>query len=274
MSLAQRIAFRTALTIASHLVQARDRFFGRVPRARANCSTLTATQHTIRSGGNLLDAVYVQPAETSVRSALLICHGIGEIVPQWFPIQRIFAASGISSLVFDYSGYGRSSGHIDWRQCEQDAISSFQFLERLAPGASTSVLGFSLGTGVAPAILKQVKADRLILCAGYTSFRKAARAAWIPKFLDFLVPPIWSAEEALRGYDHPILLVHGDGDRLFQRHMAHELHACTGRRADLLVLPARSHNEPFYFPKSHYWNPIIQWILEREPGEIESLSDY
>jgi hypothetical protein len=31
--------------------------------------------------------------------------------------------------------------------------------------------------------------------------------------------------------------------------MAHDLVACCNGRADLLVLPARSHNEPFYNPK-------------------------
>lgn len=267
MSLAQRIAFRTALTIASRFVQARDRLLGRVPRSRPECSTLSATQHTIRSGRNMLDAVYVEPAEASVQSALLICHGIGEIVPQWFPIQRLFAERGIASLVFDYSGYGRSSGAPDFLQFEQDAISSFQHLEHLAPGAAVTLLGFSLGTGIAPAILKRVNADRLVLCAGYTSFRDAARAARIPPFLGPLVPQIWSAREALCDCTLPILVVQGDRDRLFQMQMAHDLHACTGGRADLLILPARSHNEPFYHPKPHYWDPIIDWILQKDPPE-------
>ncbi|MBS1805032.1 MAG: alpha/beta fold hydrolase [Acidobacteria bacterium] len=262
MSLAQRIAFTTSLLIASRVVQLRDRLLGRVPHSRPDCPNLRATQHTIRSGKNLLDAAYVEPANTPPRTALLICHGIGEIVPQWFPIQRIFADAGIASLVFDYSGYGRSTGHPDFLQFEQDAISAFQILQQLAPGLSVNLLGFSLGTGIAPAILNRVAADRLILCAGYTSFRDAARAAWIPPFLNPLVPPIWSAREALCNCKLPTLIVQGDHDRLFQAHMAQELHACTNNRADLLTLPARSHNSPFYNPQPEYWRPIINWLLQ------------
>ena len=52
MSLAQRIAFTTALTIASRVVQVRDRLLGSVPRSRPDCPTLRATQHTIPSGKN------------------------------------------------------------------------------------------------------------------------------------------------------------------------------------------------------------------------------
>jgi alpha-beta hydrolase superfamily lysophospholipase len=259
--LLHRLAFTLSLTVTSRIVQLRDRLLGRVPRSRPDDPTLSVTCHAIPSGKNTLDAVYVEPASTAPQSALLICHGIGEIVPQWFPIQGILAESGIASLVFDYSGYGRSTGHIDFLQCEQDAVSSFQLLQRLAPDVPIALLGFSLGTGVAPAILNRVSADRLVLCAGYTSFRHAARAAWIPPFLSFLVPPIWSAKDALCDCNLPILIVQGTQDRLFQMQMAHDLVACCNS-ADLLILPARSHNEPFYNPQQHYWGPIINWICQ------------
>ena len=249
-------------------MQIRDTLLGRVPRTRPECTGIAVTQHAIPSGKNLLDAVYVEPSAGSLRLAVLICHGIGEIVPQWFPIQRLFAENGIASLVFDYSGYGRSTGFIDWTQCEQDALSAFEALRGLAPEVSISLLGFSLGTGIAPAILDRAEVGHLVLCAGYSSFRKAARAAWIPGFLSPLVPPIWSAEDVLRDCALPILIVQGDHDRLFGLPMAQELVTCSGGRADLLVLPARSHNEPFYKPHMHYWGPIVSWLLkERSTGK-------
>jgi uncharacterized protein len=256
-----RILFTTALTCTSRVVQMRDHLLGRVPRSRPECETVRATQQTIRSGKNLLDGVYVGPASSLPRAAMLICHGIGEVVAQWFPVQRIFAENGIASLAFDYSGYGRSTGFIDWLQCERDAVASFHAVEDLAPGVPISLLGFSLGSGVAPAILNRVTPDRLILCAGYTSFRHAARAAWIPGFLGPIVPPIWSAEEALQNRNLPILIVQGDHDRLFNMRMAQKLVACCGGRAELLVLPARSHNYPVYHPQANYWSPIMQWVL-------------
>jgi alpha-beta hydrolase superfamily lysophospholipase len=256
-----RILFTVSLTVASRFVQLRDRLLGRIPRTRPECPTVSATQHTISSGKNLLDAVFVEPNENPARAAVLICHGIGEVVPQWFPIQRLLAENGIATLVFDYSGYGRSTGFIDWSQCEHDAVSVFQLLKELAPHISLSLMGFSLGTGIAPAILDRVNPDRLVLCAGYASFRSAARSACIPAFLSALVPPIWSSQQALQNCALPILVVQGDNDGLFPMKMAHELMACCGPRAELLVLPARSHNTPFYKPTMDYWGPIISWLL-------------
>lgn len=257
-----RSLFTIALICASRAVQLRDRMLSRIPRSRPECIGITATQHSIASGNNLLDAAFVTPGSDETQAAVLICHGIGEIVPQWFPIQRILAEGGIASLVFDYSGYGHSTGRPDWSQFEDDAVSAFDLLKGLAPKAPIVLLGFSLGTGIASAILNRVEAGRLVLCAGFSSFRKATRAAWVPGFLSSLVPPIWSAADALRECSLPILIVQGDRDRLFRLPMAHDLVGCCNGRADLLVLPARSHNEPFYNPQSHYWGPIISWILQ------------
>jgi pimeloyl-ACP methyl ester carboxylesterase len=266
----QRSLFTTAMICASRAVQLRDRMLSRIPRSSPECAGIAATQHTIASGKNLIDAVYAEPAASEARAAVLICHGIGEIVPQWFPIQRILAENGVASLVFDYSGYGRSTGRPDWSQFEDDAASAFSLLKQLAPQVPITILGFSLGTGIAPAILNRVEAERLVLCAGFSSFRKAARSARIPAFFSPLVPPIWSAADALRDCSLPILIVQGDRDRLFRLPMAHELVACCNGRADLLVLPARSHNEPFYNPQPHYWGPIVSWLLRGDAVSNEN----
>ncbi len=86
-----RFLFTAALTCSSRVIQIRDRLLGRVPRSRPECTGISVAQHIIPSGKNQLDAVFVEPAVAPPQAAVLICHGIGEIVSQWFPIQRIFA---------------------------------------------------------------------------------------------------------------------------------------------------------------------------------------
>ncbi len=244
-----RFLFTATLTCTSRVVQIRDRLLGRIPRTRLECAGIAVAKRLIPSGKNQLDAVFVRPSNTLPQAAVLICHGIGEVVSQWFPIQRIFAENGIASLVFDYSGYGRSTGFIDSTQCEQDAIAAFEVLRHLAPAIPISLLGFSLGTGVAPAILDRVEADRLVLCGGYSSFRKAARAAWIPGFLSPLVPPIWSAADALRDCCLPILIVQGDRDRLFPMQMGHDLSLAAAARPSCLSSRRAPTTHPSTSPK-------------------------
>jgi alpha-beta hydrolase superfamily lysophospholipase len=255
----QRAAFALALAVGSRAIQMRDLALGRIPRRSTQEPGLTLTPLAIRSGRSVLDAVFAVPAGEPAKATVLICHGIGEIVPQWMPIQRLLAARGVASMVFDYSGYGRSTGWPTPAQIENDAVAAFGRLQELA-GGPVSLLGFSFGTGVVPAVLHLVPAHRLVLCAAFTSFRAAARRVGIPGFLSALVPPVWASERALRAASNQVLLVHSTRDRLFHIAMAEELAAFCGERARLRIVEGLRHNEPFYKATAAYWDPIAQFL--------------
>jgi hypothetical protein len=141
-------------------------------------------------------------------------------VDDWLGVQRLLADQGVASLVFDYAGYGRSSGNICWEQCEADAIASFRALKALQPDTPVSILGFSLGSGIAAAVLDRISPTHLVLCSSFTSFQAATCCAGLPRRLLFLAPPIWNTEESLCRYSLPVLVLHSEQDRLFPTHMA------------------------------------------------------
>jgi pimeloyl-ACP methyl ester carboxylesterase len=256
----QRIAFTFALTVGSRVIHLRDMALGRIPRRQMQIPGITFTPLSFSSGSNRLDAVCATPDSEPTRAAVLICHGIGEVVSQWAPIQCLFAARGVASLVFDYSGYGRSTGRPSPAQFESDALAAFAQFCALTP-CPVSLLGFSLGTGIATAILDRVRAHRLVLCAPYTSFRAASRRVGIPTFLFPLVPPVWDSTHALRSANHRVLIVHSTRDRLFPVTMARDLASSCGPRADLHIVEGLGHNQPFYKPTRAYWDPIANFLI-------------
>jgi len=267
-----KYSFTIAMTGISRALLLRDRLMGRVrPVIEGSGPVASVERHRITSGQNVLDAVWVRPvAGVPVRAVVLICHGIGETVEHWSSVQELLAANGAASLVFDYSGYGRSSGRITAVQCETDAIAAFEFLEGLAAKAGLgtgdsragiAVLGFSLGSGIAAAVMHRVRARRLVLCAGFTSFRAAAHSLGVPVGLGPLVPPLWRAEESLRECNVPILVVHGERDQAFPVKMGAELAACCG--AETIFVPNLRHAEPYYRPAVEYWGPIVTWMEGR-----------
>ena len=171
------------------------------------------------------------------------------------------AAHGVASLVFDYSGYGKSKGRLHWEQFEMDAIAAFGALKERVPDLPLTVLGFSLGSGVAAAMIHRVGAKRLILCEAFTSFRHAAASVGIPRPLKHFVPPIWNAQPPLARCKMPVLIVHGEKDRLFPIAMAHELAGWCEPRAEVIVVPNTKHNQPFHKPHISYWGPIVEWLM-------------
>jgi hypothetical protein len=262
-----RLTFAVAITCCSHATSLHDRLVGRARRQRGEMQDVHVSRHRIASGDSRLDAVYVEPGARPVESVVLICHGIGEIVDGWLPVQRLLAVNGAASLVFDYSGYGRSRGRVDAAQFEDDAVAAFHYLQGLAPSMPVAVLGFSLGSGVAAAVVNRVPMSRLVLCAGFPSFQAAACSIFIPERWARFVPPIWRAEDSLRGCSLPILVVHGGADRTFPVKLAEELHAHCGEHAELVIVPKLGHNEPFNRPRLAYWGPILDWLAAAEVGK-------
>lgn len=239
----------------------RDRLLGRVRsmRRRAKEETHPISRHAIPSAGRTLDAVLVKPAE-SPRAALLICHGIGETVEYWTGVQHLLASKGVASLVFDYTGYGRSRGAVDWRRCEEDSLAAFEYLKAMRMEAPVSLLGFSMGSGIATAILKRAEPERLVLCAAFTSLRDAACSMGLPRRCCMALPAIWGGEAPLHGWARPVLIVHGERDRTFPVAMARRLAEWAGPTAELVVAPGQRHKEPFYRPQPAFWGPVAEWL--------------
>jgi len=258
-----REIFSFAMSAISRVFAFRERTLGRVGKGHRGEGTtgVVALHQPFKSGGNLIDAVFVQPNDAPPNSAVLLCHGIGETVDQWFPVQCLLAQHSVASLLFDYSGYGRSPGIANWTQWEDDTVAAFESLQRLVYPMPVSILGFSMGTGIAAAVIHRISSHRLILCASCTSFRAGARSIGLPAFLLPLVPPVWTTDETLASCPVPVLLVHGDKDSLFPVQMSRDL-AALAPESRLITISNLGHSEPFHKPHISYWGHIVSYLAE------------
>ena len=228
-----------------------------------SCSSLVAFANerlVIASGKRRLSAVYVSAGEDT--PAVLICHGIGELVEYWGKVQGLLKGMGVSSLVFNYSGYGTSTGHLSTAHCEEDAAAACR--ELAARGhRSIVLLGFSLGTGVGGAVASRVAIDGLVLCEGFSSLREAAIAMGFPRWITRVVPDAWDTVHRVSALEIPVLVVHSDVDGLFPLSMAQRVAEACGSRGTLVVIEGVSHNAPIFAPTEDYWRPIAEWVKER-----------
>lgn len=247
------------LTAISRLLLRRDRQSGAVERV-LKAFPFEKERLVISSGGRTLSAVYVSAGNDT--PAILICHGIGELVEYWGQVQGLLRGMGVSSLVFNYSGYGASSGRISAACCEEDTIAAHGVLvDRCHP--SIVLLGFSLGSGVSCAAAPRIDVDGLVLCEGFSTFREGAKAIGFPHWSTFVVPDVWNTAVHVCNLDIPVLVVHSDADGLFPLSMAERVAEGCGRRGKLIVIKGLSHNEPIFTPTAIYWRPIVEWVKQR-----------
>ena len=247
------------LTIISRSLIRRDRKSGALERV-LDTFPFQKERLVIASGDRRLSSVYVSAGDDT--PAILICHGIGELVEYWGQVQRALLEMGLSSLVFNYSGYGASTGRVSARNCEDDAIAAYDVLvERGHP--SIVLLGFSLGSGIGCATASRVDIDGLVLCEGFSTFREGAKAIGFPRWLTHVVPDVWATVVRVCDLNVPVLVVHSDVDDLFPMSMAERVAEACGTRGKLIVINGLSHNEPIFAPTPIYWQPIAEWVKQK-----------
>jgi hypothetical protein len=199
--------------------------------------------------------------------AILICHGIGETVEHWSAVQAYLSERGVGSLIFNYSGYGASSGRIGAENCDEDLVSAYRELRRrVGPDARVFVLGFSLGSGIAASGASSLSPAPagLFLCEAYTSFRQAVSAMGFPRWIVHAFPDIWDTVATVKSLTLPVFIVHSDGDLLFPMEMAQRIASACRDQGELVIASGLTHNEPYLKPTDAYWGPIVQRVLHSE----------
>lgn len=247
------------LNVTSRMLLRSDRMNG-IMDEMLNAFTFAEERLIIPSGKRRLSAVYVSAGEET--PAVLICHGIGELVEYWGKVQGLLKGMGISSLVFNYSGYGTSTGHLSTAHCEEDAAAACRELAGRGH-RSIVLLGFSLGTGVGCAAASRIDIDGLVLCEGFSTLRDAGIAMGFPRWLTRVVPDVWDTVGQVSSLEIPVLVVHSDVDGLFPLSMAERVAGACGPRGTLIVIKGVSHNAPIFAPTEDYWRPIAEWVKER-----------
>mgnify|MGYP000123087423 CR=1 FL=1 len=220
---------------------------------------------TISSGRSVLDAWWVPPPPNrDSGKAVLICHGNRETLSDWAGGVARLHGAGHSALVFDYSGFGASTGRATPRQLRRDARAAFAEMNRRA-GAGTELylLGYSLGTGVLLEGLAQEVPETagMVLVAPYADLRTLpSRLTSIPRWARRLVPDVHNNLKAIRANRQPTLILHSRDDEAVPLADARALAEAGGEGVVLREVTGWSHGDFFRRPDSAYWDVVLEFL--------------
>ncbi len=116
-----------------------------------------------------ISAWYI-PAEDA-RGFLLFCHGNAGNISHRLDSIRIFHGLGLSVLIFDYRGYGKSQGSPDEEGTYYDAEAAWDYLVNILHVKPEKIVlfGRSLGSAVVAELALRKQASALIIESGFTS---------------------------------------------------------------------------------------------------------
>lgn len=174
------------------------------------------------------------------RPAVLFFHGNGEIIDTLPGEMEGFRELGISVLLVEYPGYGRSEGNPSEASITAAALAAYDAVIRrddVDPGRIIA-FGRSLGGGPACALSRQRPLAALILQSPFTSTRAFTLRFLLP---GFLMRDVYDNRAALAAFPGPVLILHGRYDDIVPFSHGVEL-ARVARKADFVPLDC-AHND-------------------------------
>ena len=191
-----------------------------------------------------LDARYF--AHPSPQAVALYCHGNVGTVDKWAVLAgRLSQRHRLSILVFDYRGYGRSTGIANERGILHDAEAARNWLAKengIRP-CDVVLIGRSLGGAVAVDLAANGGARGLILESTFSSLPDVAErhAAWL--LPEWNMTQRLNSVEKIKNYSGPLLQSHGDADHLIPLSVARELFASAPGPKKFIVVPDANHSD-------------------------------
>jgi alpha-beta hydrolase superfamily lysophospholipase len=218
---------------------------------------------TLPVNGRLVQARTVQ-ADTATSRAVLIFHGNGESISDWSHVQASLRAVGIASMVFDYSGFGDSTGTPSVAHLREDAQAAYRaFVEQWPQAGARYVLGHSLGNAVLLDVLPALRPGPagVVVHAGFTSAREmATQTGLAAPWLAALLPDLWDNEAAIANPGPATLVMHSEADEVIPPQMGLRLAEAAGPRARFVGLRGIRHDSLYQEAEAEEWQPIVNFI--------------
>lgn len=212
--------------------------------------------------GERLDAWFVP--KSGAQASVLILHGNAGNISHRLDSIAMFHRLGYSVLIFDYRGYGGSTGQPSEAGLYRDAQTAWDYLvrQRNIPSRRIILFGESLGGAVAAWLAGRERPGALVLSSAFISIPELAADLypWLPA--KWLARLRYDTRAALARITCPVLIAHSPDDEIVPFRHGLALYAAAPQPKEFLPL-AGDHNDGFIFRRSD-WVDFLADFLRRQ----------
>jgi len=221
---------------------------------------LSFDEVTFKTADGLTISAWYIPAPDA-RAVLLFCHGNGGNISHRLDSIRIFHDLGLSVLIFDYRGYGKSDGEPTEKGTYLDAEAAWNFLVngKGVDPARMVIFGRSLGSAVATELATKKKAGALIIESGFTSIPDLGRKYYPYLPVGLMTRFHYASIDKVGRITLPKLFIHSPEDEVIPYEQGMKLFARAAEPKEFLKLRG-DHNEGFLQSGELYINGLNQFI--------------
>lgn len=195
--------------------------------------------------GAELSGLHFQQANP--RGLIFFLHGNGGNLESWTTNVDYYRRVNYDLFIFDYRGYGKSTGRIqDEKQLYDDVRTAWNTIAPRYEEKPIVIYGRSLGAALAANLATDVMAELLVLVSPFTSIVAMARQQY-PYIPEWLVRYPLRTDDIVSRIKMPIVFVHGDADELIPLDHSQRLIELATAKTRLLVIEGAGHNDIHQF---------------------------
>lgn len=201
---------------------------------------------------------------------VVLFHGnAGNLSDRLDILRRLHDRLGLGVFLFDYRGYGKSSGQPSEKGLYADARGARTLIRERGWDREGIVLyGRSLGAAVAIQSAVEDPPSALVLEAAFTSLADMARTHY-PLLAGLAAPWLEGTYDSLAKIPRvavPVLLVHGDQDDVVPIGMGWRLYDRCPEPKTFRTIPGAGHDDPAFVGGAAYWGAWEELLREGAPA--------
>lgn len=195
------------------------------------------------------------------RGVVLFFHGNAGNISHRLDSIEIFHDLGLSSLIIDYRGYGKSQGKVTEQGTYLDAEAAWQYLtrKRNIPAENIVIFGRSLGGAIAAYLAARQQPGALILESSFTSVPDMGVHLYPILPVRLLSRFSYDTKAALQSVTCPVLVIHSPDDEIIPYVNGRKLFETAKEPKSFLEMRG-DHNEGFLVSRRTYLEGLDNFI--------------
>jgi uncharacterized protein len=175
-------------------------------------------------------------------------HGNAGAMDSWADEHETFAKYGYDLFIFDYRGYGKSTGPLSELAFHHDAKFLYKYLLTKYPENKIVVYGRSLGTGFATKVASETNPKSLILETPYFSFQSVCSHYYPFLPVSVILRYKIHTDMWITKVNCPIIIFHGTNDNVVPYKEGVKLSRLIKKDDVFITIPNGTHSDLIHYP--------------------------
>jgi pimeloyl-ACP methyl ester carboxylesterase len=162
----------------------------------------------------------------------------------------IFSQAGYGYMIIEYAGYSNDAKNPSHELIKHDVQNVLEYINENHFSRIT-VVGESIGTGVASYHVSLQSPDKLLLISPFSDLADIAKNRFWFYPTSILVNNAFDNIANLSQYQNPITIIHGNNDTIIPHKLGQKLFISLKTKKNFVTIEGAGHNDLFVYPETY-----------------------